>query len=128
MGHQGRESMRKSFRLWAAPLALAAIAVGVVLAAPLASPNKASAGPIISGAKTLSDQVAVSFADVPPGHETSEVHILAFNDLHGTLDPGGQNLYGQFAGGAAFLAKAVKAKQTQYGLDNEATVCAGDNI
>jgi 5'-nucleotidase len=120
--------MRKSFRVWAAPLALAAIAVGVVLAAPLASPNKASAGPIISGAKTLSDQVAVSFADVSPGHETSDVHILAFNDLHGTLDPGGQNLYGQFAGGAAFLAKVVKAKQTDYGLDNEATVCAGDNI
>src|SRR5919198_3164420 len=128
MGHQGRESMRKSFRLWAAPLALAAIAVGVVLAAPLASPNKASAGRIISGAKTLSDQVAVSFADVPPGHDTSEVHILAFNDLHGTLDPGGQTLYGQFAGGAAYLAKVVKAKQTQYGVDNEATVCAGDNI
>src|SRR5919198_6158354 len=127
MGHQGRESMRKSFRLWAAPLALAAIAVGVVLAAPLASPNKASAGPIISGAKTLSDQVAVSFADVPAGHETSDVHILAFNDLHGTLDPGGQNLYGQFAGGAAYLAKAVKDKQAAYGA-NQATVFGGDNI
>ena len=79
--------MRK-FRVWAAPLALAAIAVGVVLAAPLASPNKAAAGPIISGARTLSDRVTVSFAAVPPGHETSDVHILAFNDLHGTLDPG----------------------------------------
>ncbi len=120
--------MGKSFRAWAAPLALAAIAVGVVLAAPLASPNKASAGPIISGAKTLSDQVAVSFAAVPTGHETSDVHILAFNDLHGTLDPGGQSLYGQFAGGAAYLAKVVKAKQAEYGLDNEATVLAGDNI
>ena len=120
--------MRKSWRAWAAPLALAAIAVGVVLGAPLASPNKASAGPIISGARTLSDQVAVSFAAVPPGHETSDMHILAFNDLHGTLDPGGQNLYGQFAGGAAYLAKVVKAKQAEYGLDNEATVLAGDNI
>jgi len=119
--------MRK-FRVWAAPLVLAAIAVGVVLAAPLASPNKASAGPIISGARTLSDRVTVSFAAVPPGHETSDVHILAFNDLHGTLDPGGQNLYGQFAGGAAYLAKVVKAKQAEYGLDNEATVLAGDNI
>jgi 5'-nucleotidase len=119
--------MRK-FRVWAAPLALAAIAVGVVLAAPLASPNKAAAGPIISGARTLSDRVTVSFAAVPPGHDTSDVHILAFNDLHGTLDPGGQNLYGQFAGGAAYLAKAVKAKQDEYGLENEATVFAGDNI
>jgi 5'-nucleotidase len=120
--------MRKSWRALAAPLALAAIAVGVVLAAPLASPNKASAGPIISGARTLSDQVSVNLAAVPPGHDTSDLHILAFNDLHGTLDPAGQNLYGQFAGGAAYLAKVVKAKQAEYGLDNEATVLAGDNI
>jgi 5'-nucleotidase len=119
--------MRKSFRAWAAPLVLAAIAVGVVLAAPLASPNKASAGPIISGAKSLSDQINVKFAAVPPGHETTDVHVLAFNDLHGTLDPLSQTLYGQFAGGAAYLAKAVKDKQAQYGA-NQATIFAGDNI
>jgi 5'-nucleotidase len=119
--------MGKRMRVWAAPLALAAIAVGVVLAAPLASPNKASAGPIISGARSLSDQIAVNFAAMPAGHETSDVHILAFNDLHGTLDPGGQNLYGQFAGGAAYLAKVVKAKQADYGA-SQATVFAGDNI
>jgi len=118
--------MRKSFR-WAAPLALAALAVGVVLAAPLASPNKAAAGPIISGARSLSDQVSVNFAAVPPGHDTTDVHLLAFNDLHGTLDPANQTLYGRFAGGAAYLAKAIKDKQTQYGA-NEATICAGDNI
>jgi len=116
-------------KVLAAPLALAAIAIGVVLAAPLASPNKASAGPIISGARSLSDKVSVKFtAAVPPGHETSDVHILAFNDLHGTLDPQGQNLYGKFAGGAAYLAKVLKAKQDEYGLANEATVLAGDNI
>jgi 5'-nucleotidase len=118
--------MRKSFR-WAPPVALAAIAIGVVLAAPLASPNKAAAGPIISGARSLSDQVSVNFAEAPPGHDTTDVHLLAFNDLHGTLDPGSQNLYGQFAGGAAFLAKAIKDRQAQYG-DKEATICAGDNI
>jgi 5'-nucleotidase len=119
--------MGKRMRVWAAPLALVAIAVGVVLAAPLASPNKASAGPIISGARSLSDRIAVNFAAMPAGHETSDVHILAFNDLHGTLDPGGQNLYGQFAGGAAYLAKVVKAKQADYGA-NQTTVFAGDNI
>ena len=117
----------KRVRVWAAPIALAAIALGVVLAAPLASPNKASAGPIISGARSLSDRIAVNFAAAPAGHDTTDVHILAFNDLHGTLDPGGQNLYGQFAGGAAYLAKAVKAKQAEYGA-NQATVFAGDNI
>jgi 5'-nucleotidase len=119
--------MGKSLRAWLAPLALAAIAVGVVLAAPLASPNKAAAGPIISGARTLSDRVTVNFAAVPRGHNTADVHLLAFNDLHGTLDPAGQTLYGQFAGGAAYLAKAVKDKQAAYGA-NQATVLAGDNI
>jgi 5'-nucleotidase len=119
--------MGKSLRAWLAPLALAAIAVGVVLAAPLASPNKAAAGPIISGARTLSDRVTVNFAAVPPSHTTADVHLLAFNDLHGTLDPAGQTLYGQFAGGAAYLAKAVKDKQAAYGA-NQATVLAGDNI
>jgi len=119
--------MGKSLKAWVAPLALAAIAVGVVLAAPLASPNKAAAGPIISGARTLSDRVTVNFAAVPPSHTTADVHLLAFNDLHGTLDPAGQTLYGQFAGGAAYLAKAVKDKQAAYGA-NQATVLAGDNI
>jgi 5'-nucleotidase len=119
--------MRKSFKAWTAPLALAAIALAVVLAAPLASPNRASAGPVISGARSLSDQVSVKFAAVPPGHDTTDVHVLAFNDLHGTLQAGTNNLYGHFAGGAAYLAKVVKDKQTQYGA-NEATVFAGDNI
>jgi len=119
--------MRKSFKAWAATLALVAIAIGVVLGAPLASPNKAAAGPIISGAQTLSDKISVSFAAVPPGHDTSDVHLLAFNDLHGTLDPAGQTLYGQFAGGAAYLAKAIKDRQAAYG-DNEATLFGGDNI
>jgi 5'-nucleotidase len=119
--------MRKSFRAWAATLALVAIAIGVVLGAPLASPNRAAAGPIISGAQTLSDKISVNFDAIPPGHDTTDVHLLAFNDLHGTLDPGGQTLYGQFAGGAAYLAKAVKDRQAQYGA-NEATIFGGDNI
>jgi 5'-nucleotidase len=119
--------MRKRMRIWAAPLALAAIAIGVALAAPLASPNKASAGPIISGARSLSDRINVVFDPVPPGHTTAEVHLLAFNDLHGTLDPALQTLYGQFAGGAAYLAKAVKDKQAAYRA-NQVTLFAGDNI
>ena len=55
------------------------------------------------------------------------MHVLAFNDLHGTLEPGGNNIYGQFAGGAAYLAKVVKERQAQYG-PLQATVFAGDNI
>ncbi len=58
---------------------------------------------------------------------TTDVHVLAFNDLHGNLEAGGNNIYGQFAGGAAYLAKAVKDRQAAYG-QQQATVFAGDNI
>jgi 5'-nucleotidase len=118
---------RKKLRNWAAQIALAGIAIAVVLAAPLASPNKAAGGPIISGARSLSDQIVVNVAAVPPGHTTTDVHLLAFNDLHGNLEPAALNIYGHFAGGAAYLAKAVKDRQTQYG-DLQATIFAGDNI
>jgi 5'-nucleotidase len=118
---------RKRVRNWAAQIALAGIAIAVVLAAPLASPNKASGGPIISGARSLSDQVTVNFAAVPPGHTTTDVHLLAFNDLHGNLEPAALNIYGHFAGGAAYLAKAVKDRQALYG-SRQATIFAGDNI
>jgi 5'-nucleotidase len=97
-----------------------------VLAAPLASPNKAAGGPIISGARSLSDQIVVRFAAQPP-KSTTDVHLLAFNDLHGNLEPASLNIYGHFAGGAAYLAKAVKDRQAQYG-NLQATVFAGDNI
>jgi 5'-nucleotidase len=123
--------MGRRMKVLAAPLALAAIAIGVVLATPLASPNKATAGPIISGARSLSDKVNVTFAkEKPPNDRTSDLHILAFNDLHGNLQPDSPsplNIYGHFAGGAAYLAKYVKDKQAQYG-ESQATVLAGDNI
>jgi 5'-nucleotidase len=118
---------RKKVRNWAAQIALAGIAIAVVLAAPLASPNKAAGGPIISGARSLSDQIVVNVAAVPPGHTTTDVHLLAFNDLHGNLEPSALNIYGHFAGGAAYLAKAVKDRQTQYDA-LQATIFAGDNI
>ncbi|MDT4980485.1 MAG: 5-nucleotidase, partial [Pseudonocardiales bacterium] len=59
--------------------------------------------------------------------KTMDVHLLAYNDFHGTLEPGSQSLYGQFTGGAAYLAKVVKAQQARYGA-NQATVFAGDGI
>ena len=119
--------MLKRFRLWAAPLALAATALAVVVVSPLASPNEAAAGPIISGARSVSDQVSVKFSTLPKGHTTTDVHLLAFNDLHGNLEAASLNVYGKFAGGAAYLAKAVKDRQAQYG-SRQATIFAGDNI
>jgi 5'-nucleotidase len=119
--------MLKRFRVWAGPLALAATAVAVVVVSPLASPNEASAGPIISGARSLSDQVSVDFSPLPKGHSTTDVHLLAFNDLHGNLEAASLNIYGKFAGGAAYLSKAVKDRQAVYGA-HQATIFAGDNI
>jgi 5'-nucleotidase len=105
---------------------LAATAVTAVLVAPLATKTSGNAsGVTITGARSLSDQVSVQFA--PASGKTTDVHLLAYNDFHGTLDPAGQSLYGEFAGGGAYLAKAVKDKQAQYGA-HEATVFAGDGI
>jgi 2',3'-cyclic-nucleotide 2'-phosphodiesterase (5'-nucleotidase family) len=98
---------------WTVPLALAA-AVGAVLVATLASPNKASADVVIAGARSISDPVLIAYGVKKQG-TTTDVHVLAFNDLHGNLEAAGNNIYGHFAGGAAYLAKAIKDRQAQYG-------------
>ena len=118
---------RTSLRSWASSMLVAAVAVAVVVAAPLAAPNRqATGGVTISGARSLSDQVSVSYGTVDK-RRTTDVHLLAFNDLHGNLEADGLNLYGKFAGGAAYLAKAIKDRQARYGK-RQATVFAGDNI
>jgi 5'-nucleotidase len=120
--------MRSWLRSWMAPVVIAALAVGVVLVAPLAAPNRAVANNVtIAGARSLSDRVQVSFAASPGAKHETDVHVLAFNDLHGNLEAASLNIYGKFAGGAAYLAKAVKARQAMYG-DKQATIFAGDNI
>ncbi|HEV7760112.1 MAG TPA: bifunctional metallophosphatase/5'-nucleotidase [Acidimicrobiales bacterium] len=118
---------RSVVRGWKLQALLVVGAVAVVLAAPLApSGPQTKDTVVISGARSLSDQVSVSYGG--GGHQrTTDLHVLAFNDLHGTLEPGGNNLYGKFAGGASYLAKAVKDRQAQYG-SRQATVFAGDNI
>jgi 5'-nucleotidase len=119
---------RTWLRSWATQMVLVAAAVSVVLVVPLAAPGEIGSGPriIITGARTISDHVSVRFAEAP-SRVTTDVHLLAFNDLHGTLEAAGNNIYGQFAGGAAYLAKAVKDRQAQYG-PLQATILAGDNI
>ncbi|OLB73382.1 MAG: hypothetical protein AUI14_26435 [Actinobacteria bacterium 13_2_20CM_2_71_6] len=100
--------------------------LGVVLAAPLAVVGAAPASAVtIAGASTLSDNVSVSWDHGK--QRTTDLHVLAWNDFHGNLEPAGLNIYGKFAGGAAFLAKAVHDKQELY-EHRQATVLAGDNI
>jgi 5'-nucleotidase len=118
--------MTRFFRSWKSQFLLALVAVGVVLAAPLASPNRAAADPVvIAGARSLSDRVMVTYGKTKP-ERTTDVHLLAFNDLHGNLETGG-TVYGKYAGGAPYLAKMVKDRQAQYG-GHQVTIHAGDNI
>jgi 5'-nucleotidase len=117
---------RKWLRSWPTHL-FAVLAVGAVLVAPLGAPKRAATDRvIISGARSLSDEVLVRFDQPAAADQTTDLHLLAFNDLHGNLEAGGLNIYGRFAGGAAYLAKAIKDRQAAY--DNEVTVFAGDNI
>jgi len=107
---------------------LAFVALGAALLSPLATQNSDRADAVtIAGARSLSDKVSVQFASPAKG-PTMNVHLLAYNDFHGNLEPAGLNLYGQFAGGAAYLAKAIKDRQDAYGRDLEATIFAGDGI
>jgi len=136
--------LRRVLRGPAATAGLAAAALGAVLLAPLAghgsTPAAADGAQVqISGARNLSDALSVSFTGEASGASgesgdgaagkarTGTVHLLAWNDFHGNLEPAGLNIYGRFAGGAAYLAKLVKSRQAAYGR-GQATVLAGDNI
>ena len=106
---------------------LAVAAVGTALLAPLATSTGPAGAVTIDGARSLADTVEVRFEVASQG-STTDVHLLAWNDFHGNLEAGaGLNIYGQFAGGAAWLAKAVHDKQEQYGRQ-QISVIAGDNI
>ena len=84
--------IRRGLASWKTQLALVAVALAVVLAAPLASPNRASADVVIAGARSMSDQLSIGYQQLPTGHTAQDVHLLAFYDLNGTLDPGTQTL------------------------------------
>ena len=105
--------------------ALAAVALGTALVAPLATSSGSAGAVTISGAQSLADKVEVHFAK--PSGATTDIHLLGWNDFHGNLEPATLNIYGQFAGGAAWLAQAVHDKQALYG-DHQLSVIAGDNI
>lgn len=106
-------------------MVLVAVSVAAVVLAPLAATGTAGAVEI-AGARTLGDSVHVDFTGGRKPAPTSDVHLIAFNDFHGNLEPAGLNIYGRYAGGAAYLAKAVKAEQARY--QREVTLFAGDNI
>src|SRR4051812_29192466 len=90
------------------------VSLGVVVGAPLAISSTQSANAVtIAGAHSLTDKVSVSYAK-GDDDKTTDIHVLAWNDLHGNLEPAALNIYGRYAGGAAYLAKLVKEKQALY--------------
>ena len=105
--------------------ALALAALTTVAVAPLAVSSGPASATKIDGARSITDRVEVQVRKSKG--RTTDVHLLAYNDFHGNLEPGALNIYGQFAGGAAYLAKLVKDREAQYG-DKAVTVMAGDNI
>jgi 5'-nucleotidase len=121
-----------------AGVALTLAGLGAVLMAPAPAVAAAPAAtramlaaqagePTLAGAGTLADRVAVDWRYGDRPRRTTDLHVLAWNDFHGNLEPAGLNIYGRFAGGAAYLAKAVHDRQAQY-AGRVVTVTAGDNI
>jgi 5'-nucleotidase len=106
--------------------ALALIGAGALLTAPLAVISGGGAGAATIAGAGRCPTPWRSFAQVLASR-TTDLHVLAWNDFHGNLEPGSLNLYGQYAGGAAYLAKLVEDRQRLYGR-SQATVMAGDAI
>ena len=104
---------------------LVATAVIAAVVTPLATGGGGAGATVIAGANNLSDAVSVQFQK--PKGRTTDIHLLGFNDFHGNLEAAGLNIYGRFAGGAAYLTKAIRDRQAQYG-SHQATLMAGDNI
>jgi len=52
----------------------------------------------VDGARSLADSVVVQYPGAGTG-PTSDYHVIGFNDFHGTLEAGTNNLYGAFTGG-----------------------------
>lgn len=106
-------------------VALVAASATAVIAAPMATRSKPASAVTIAGATNLADKVEVRLGT--PTRQSTDVHLLAFNDFHGNLEAASLNLYGHFVGGAAYLAKLVKDRQDAYGA-RQVTLMAGDNI
>lgn len=89
-----------------------------------AAPSSSSAAPS-SGKATFS----VPGTDDLPAANPNQVHLLAFNDFHGNLQPPSGStgkIAGKEAGGAAYFATAVQRLKKQY--PNNVVVAAGDLV
>lgn len=124
----GGTGWRRAARTLAAP----ALVLALVALAPLARSGSGGAISPVAAWSPLSP-VSVTFAQAP-AEQTATANLLAFNDLHGNLDPptgGGGLVNGNPAGGAEYLAywiKKLRAEARQSGAEQVITVAAGDNV
>ena len=88
---------------------------GARRAARLDEAGGSTNGVIISGARSISDQVVVSFSEAEGHRRRPTCTCSRSTTSTATSRPAGINIYGQFAGGAAYLAKAIADRQAQYG-------------
>jgi 5'-nucleotidase len=102
-----------------------------VAAAPLASSRSGDAA--TPAAWTPMSPVSVTFDQASEG-ATVTGNLLAFNDVHGNINPptgSGGLVNGNPAGGAEYLAywiKKLRAEAQQQGSAEVVTVAAGDNV
>jgi 5'-nucleotidase len=111
-------------------LAIPALILALIAVTPIANGRSGLTG---TAAWTPMTPVSVTFSDVPPGR-TATGTLLAFNDVHGNIDPPGGSgglVNGNPSGGAEYLAywiKKLRAEAVQSGSDKVLTVAAGDNV
>jgi 5'-nucleotidase len=113
-------------------LLVPALVLTLITVAPLAGPGAGTGGPA-SAAWTPMSPVTVAF-DQPSSDRTVTGNLLAFNDVHGNIDPptgSGGLINGNPAGGAEYLAYWIKKLRTEAEAGGSAkvvTVAAGDNV
>ncbi len=109
--------------------ALALTATAALLASCGTSGNDAAPSSSGAASSTAPASFTVPGVDDLPAANPDQVHLLAFNDFHGNLQPptgSTGRIAGKDAGGAAYLATALQRLKKQY--PNTLTVAAGDLV
>lgn len=113
-------------RSWLVGLVAGLGGVAIVAAAACSPDPGVQNPPAATGAPSAIPLVSTN--DLPAA-KPNDVHLLAFNDFHGNLQPpegSGGKIAGYAAGGASYFATHVKRLTAAY--PNSAVVMAGDGI
>ncbi len=110
------------------PAALALAATAALLASCGTSGDGAGPSPSAGSPSAAAGFSVPGVGDLPAA-KPDQVHLLAFNDFHGNLQPptgSSGRIGGEDAGGAAYFATALQRLKKQY--PNNLTVAAGDLV